>query len=351
MAKSEIDKLVDRLSKKYGTLRIAGNVEDTKEYISTGNLALDLALEGGIPMGQVVEWSGKSGSGKSLMLQILLCDFLKKYPEGICIWLDRESAFSDKRAKELGVDLDRVILVKAADMITVPQAELLLKTILNDLKDKKIPKFIAIDSISAFADASDPMKSSMGRKARELHHFFREILPFVDEKTSFHFSNQITFRVGVLFGDNTTVTSGESVKYYSSTRIKIDDKRHIIDPKRGNEVLGTWISCIVIKTRNGPNYRQTIFPFYFETGIPYLGGYARLLWQRGYVTPTNKVEVKSFKRNTFKYGDTEFNEFEIDAFLKQHPELLFDRYPVFDSSSNGQSSEIDEDEFVIGDDG
>uniref|UniRef100_A0A6M3JI87 Putative RecA n=1 Tax=viral metagenome TaxID=1070528 RepID=A0A6M3JI87_9ZZZZ len=347
-----LSKLAKKLSKKYGTLRVAGEVEDSREYISTGNLALDLALEGGIPMGQVVEWSGKSGSGKSLMLQLLLYDFLKKYPDGVCVWLDRESAFSEKRAKELGLDLNRIILIKAADMVTVPQAELLLKSILSDLKEHDVPKFVAVDSISAFADDSDPTKSSMGRKARELHHFFREILPFINEKTSFHFSNQITFRVGVLFGDNTTVTSGESVKYYSSIRIKMDDKRHIVDQKRGNEVIGTWIMCLVIKTRSGPNYRVVYVPFFYdERCIPYLAGYARLLAQRGYITPNNKQEFNKFMQSTFSYKDDKrLSEFNMEEVLKKYPELLFEKYPPYNENGEAAEGDSEEIDFEIGSD-
>ena len=325
----ELDSLVKRLSKKYGTLRIASENIGVLELLSTGNLALDLCLEGGIPMGQVVEWSGKSGSGKSLMLQIVLKDFQKKYPDGICIWFDRESAFSEKRAVELGIDLNKVILVKPQDIPTVPEAEILLISILEDLS-KDLYKFIAVDSISAFAEDSDPLKSDMGRKSKTLHHLFRRVLPYINNKVSFHFANQITFRVGVMFGDNTTVTSGESVKYYSSTRIKVDDKRHIIDSDKGNEILGNWIKATVIKTRNGPSFRSAIFPFLYQTGIDYYGGYARLLVDRGYLHPNNKAEFDKFVQNTFSYKDAKrLSEFEIETIVKQYPELLFHTYPEY----------------------
>ena len=332
----DIISLTNKLKKEYGTLRIA---EEEKEIaldmLSTGNLALDLILEGGIPMGQVVEWSGFSGSGKSLMLQILLRDFQYKYPDGIAIWLDRENAFSSKRAIELGVDLSSVIVIKPADLNTVPDAEVFLRKILESCKDREIHKFIAIDSISAFAEGSDPMKSDMGKKAKSIHHLFKEILPLVDINTSFHFANQITFKVGIQFGDNTTVTSGEAVKYYASTRIKVDDKKKIIDKMRGNEVLGNWIRATVIKTRHGPNYRYVDMPFLFKSGIDYHGGYARLLANRGYIKPNNVAEFDRFLQSTFSYKESKrLSEFNMADVLQKYPELLFEKYPDYNSGKS-----------------
>jgi len=328
MAKSEVEKLVDRLSKTYGTLRIAGHTEDSKEYISTGNLALDLALEGGVAMGYAVELSGKSGSGKTLLMQLMLADFHKKYNDGMAVWLDREKAFWNKRGEELGIDLNRTIVVDPMDVTTVTDAEVLLVDILKGFP-KEIPKFIAIDSISSFSYDGDPRKAEMGKRAKAVHSMFRSILPFINNNTLLVFTNQITFKIGVLFGDNTTVTSGEGVKYYTSYRLKLDDRKQITDPTQGNEIVGNYIVCHIIKTRSGPNHRSVVVPFKYASGIDYYGGYARLLWKRGYVKPNNVNEFKAFKQHTFTYNNQKYNEFEMEKLLEENPELKFDSYPIY----------------------
>ena len=333
----ELQKLAKKLSKKYGTLRIAGEVEDTKEFVSVGNLAMDLMLEGGIALGYATEWSGKSGSGKTLMIQLALADMQKRY-DAIGVWIDRENAWYNKRAADLGVNLNNVILLSPADVPTVPDAEIALRDILSGLP-KDSYKFIAIDSISAFMKEGD--KADMGKRAQSWHNLFRAILPYIDNKTSFHFSNQRTFKIGVLFGDNTTTTGGEAPKFYTSYRLKLDDKKAIIDPKRGNEIIGNWISAYIEKTRRGPNHRKIEFPFYYASGIPYYGGYGRLLWKRGYVEPANKTEFKAFKQSTLQYNDEKFSEFEIEKFIEKHPELLFNAYPEYNLNAEA-AEEVDE---------
>lgn len=334
MTKVNLDKIAKALKDKYGSVRVAGKEEDSMEYISTGNLALDLCLEGGIALGYASEWSGESSSGKTLMLQLMLADAQKKYG-AIGVWFDREKAFFNRRAEELGIDLDNVIVIDPVDIATVPQAEAIAKEVLSKI-DPDVYKFIAIDSISAFAKEGE--KADMGKKAQSLHNLFRTLLPYVNKRTALHFTNQRTFKVGMMFGDPSTTTGGEAPKYYTTYRIKLDNRKAIKNPKENDAIVGNWIKAVIIKTRMGPNYRDVSFPFFYKEGIPYYGGYARLLADRGYLTPNNKKEFNSFNQSTLKYKDNEINEFRMEKTLKKFPELLFDTYPDFckeeDTSEN-----------------
>jgi len=210
-----------------------------------------------------------------------------------------------------------------------------IATDILDQLDKDRYTFIALDSLSAFeAEVKWSKKDQryavdMGKKAQSFHQFFRKIIPKIGAKFSFMFSNQLTYKVGVMFGDNTTQTGGESPKYYTTYRLKLDDKKAIIAADKGNEIIGNWIKAIVIKTRRGPNYRDVLFPFYFKEGIPYYGGYARLLVDRGYVTPKNKTEFSSCKQSTIVYNDKQYSEHKIEKLLEDAPELLFSEYPEY----------------------
>jgi len=328
-----LDKVAKAIQKKYKStyLDVASNIEDPSDYISTGNLSLDLSLEGGIAWGYATEWSGGSSSGKTLMLQMMLAGAQKRYG-AVGIWLDREKAWFNKRAEELGIDISNVIVVPPQDIVGVKDAEDIVVDVLDNI-DNETYKFIAIDSISAFAKEGE--KADMGKKAQSLHNLFRKIIPYVNDKTSLNFTNQRTFKINVMFGNPEVTTGGEGPKYYTTYRIKLDNRKEIKDKSKGNETVGNWIKATVIKTRQGPNYREVLFPFYYKEGIPLYGGYARLLVNRGYCSPRNKKEFDSFEQTTVKYNDEEFNEFKVEEFLDKHPELKFDTYPEYNKGGGG----------------
>ena len=322
----DLDKVARKLKKKFASIRIAADNEDPVDFISTGNKALDLAMEGGIAIGYVSEWSGGSGAGKTLMLQIMAANIQRDF-DAVVIWLDRENAWFNKRAEELGIDTHRVILFKPQDIPTVEEAKNCLMATLESLP-ADCYKFIAIDSISAFD--KDGEKSDMGKKAKSIHELFRRVIPLMDDKTSLNFTNQRTFKVGVLFGNPETTTGGEAPKFYATYRIKLDDVKPIVDEHRGNEIIGNWIEALVIKTRLGPNYRKIRFPFYFKEGIPFYGGYFRLLASRNIVKPKNKQEFLQFKRHDVIYKGEVLDEIEdITVIKSDYPELIFDSYPEY----------------------
>ena len=330
---TDLNKIAKAIQKKYGGTSIASEIEDSKEYISTGNLALDLCLEGGIAWGYVSEWSGGSGSGKTLMLQLMLADAQKKYG-ATGIWFDREGSWFNERAEELGINIEDVLIVKPEAMPTVDHMNAIASEILDQLDPDRYT-FMALDSISAFETelswdkANKRYKADMGKGAKAFHQFFRKVLPKINSKFAFSFTNQRTFKIGVLFGSPETTTGGEGPKYYTTYRLKLDDKKAIIDVNKGNEIVGNWIEATVIKTRRGPNYRKALFPFYFKEGIPPYGGYARLLVDRGYLEPKNKEEFKTCKQTTVIYNEENVNENKIEKFIESHPELIFSEYPEY----------------------
>ena len=337
----KLDKVVEKLKSTYGTLKIAGSDSGVKEYISTGNKTLDLALDGGIAWGYAVELSGGSGSGKTTLMQKILADAQQKY-DAIGLWLDREKAWYNDRAQSLGVDLDKVYLADPQDIAEVRHGTQFIFDMLEALPKDRY-KVIAIDSIASFDDPSKVDKADMGKKPQQVHRMFRKLLPKVDKKTILIFSNHRTFKVGVLFGSNETVTSGEGVKFYTSYRLSLDDIREIKDANRGDEIIGGWIKVQIIKTRSGPNFRRVVFPHYYTGNIPYYGGYARLLVDRNYLKPNNKTEFNAFRQVTVKYKDAKFSEHDIESKLTEYPELDFNSYPDWYDEKNEVVISKDED--------
>ena len=262
--------LAKQIKKDYGSIHVAADREDPTEFISTGNKALDLSLSGGIAWGYAVEWSGFSTTGKTTLMQMMLADAQKRYG-AYGIWVDRENSWFNKRAEQLGIDTSNVLVIKPWDIPTVTDAAAMLKNTLSKFPKDKY-KFVAVDSISSFKKGGKIDKSDMGKKPQELHNLFREILSYCDERMSVHFSNHRTYKIGVLFGDNTTTTGGEGPKFYTTYRVQLEELRNILDPKRNKEDIGNWLKATVLKTRMGDGRRKVYFPHYFKTGIPYYGG-------------------------------------------------------------------------------
>lgn len=329
----DISKVISGMKKKYGysSIDLASNRIDPSEFVSTGNKTFDLMADGGIPFGHIVEFLGLSASGKSTFIYKIMGNAQKKY-NAVCALVDRENAFTNSRAIQLGIDPeDNFVICPPADSILVSDGMGFLINFVDSIRkiDKDAYIVLAIDSIGAFDQDTALDKSSTPRKARELHAAFRKLIPFIDNKVMLLFTNHKTYKVGVLYGDNTSSTGGEAPKYYSHERFAFEDRKKIINTARGNEVMGNWLGVEAIKTRLGACYRSCYVKHLYKTGIDYYSGYARLLADRGYLEPKNKTEFKSFKQKLLKYGDGEVNEDRIEDFLQEHPELDFQAYPEY----------------------
>jgi len=328
----DLSDIVKNLKKKYNSVSIGNAVSGPTEFISTGNLAFDLISDGGVPFGYVTEFLGKSQSGKSVFIHQIIANAQRDY-DAIGILVDRENAYIPSRAEEtLGIDGSGLLVVKPRDIPRVYDAFQFILDSISEVRksDKERYIVVGIDSISAFGKDVDLGKADPGRKAKAVHEGLREVIPVIDERIVLIVANQVTYNVGVMFGDPRTTTAGESMKYYSTVRIALQDKKKIVDAVRGNEVVGAWLGIESIKTRLGPCYRTCYVPVYYKRGIDYYGGYDRLLVDRGYINPANKKEFLSFNRKTVVYKDKKYSD--VEKLLEENPELLFDEYPEFNVS-------------------
>jgi recombination protein RecA len=79
------------------------------DAIPTGAIELDIALGiGGIPRGRVTEIFGQEGSGKTTLAYHIIAEAQKL--GGVAVYIDTEHALDPEYAKNVGVDLDRLLL-------------------------------------------------------------------------------------------------------------------------------------------------------------------------------------------------------------------------------------------------
>src|SRR2546425_5618362 len=167
------------------------------EAIPTGALSLDLALGiGGVPRGRIVEIFGPESSGKTTLIYHLLAEAQKL--GGVCAFIDAEHAMDPLYAKEIGVDIDE-LLVSQPDYgeQALEIADMLVRSGAVDV--------VAIDSIAALtprAELEGQMgDTTVGLQARMMSQAMRKLAGNLNRTgTLCVFTNQIREKVGVMFG-------------------------------------------------------------------------------------------------------------------------------------------------------
>lgn len=308
---------------KMSSLQLGSDYVDPTDSVSSGNLSLDWALDGGFSFKFIVQLLGKSKSGKTALMLRALASAQEEY-NAFGLWCDREGAFVRSFAEKLGVDMDRMFYLGPSDIPT-PQEAFNFFTKSHEVlrsEDKDAYIVMCLDSVAAFLPVAGPLVSEdMGKVAKGLHRGFRLITSVIDENSIMFFSNQIQANVGVLFGKKEVAAGGGAPGYYSSYVLELDPGALIKNPT--GEVVGQYIKTEVIKTRLGPAYRGSVIPFLYDTGYDLYGGFMRMLVDRGVLRPTNKADFASGKPTNYQHLKTEkkYKEHEVEELLKDHPEL------------------------------
>ena len=112
---------IERQFGKGSVMRLGQEGRAPVEVIPTGSIALDIALGiGGLPRGRVIEIYGPESSGKTTLALHAIANAQKA--GGIAAIIDAEHALDPEYAKNLGVDID-ALLVSQPDESFAPVAK------------------------------------------------------------------------------------------------------------------------------------------------------------------------------------------------------------------------------------
>jgi len=277
--------------------------------ISTGSLSLDTALGvGGLPKGRVIEIFGPESSGKTTLALHAIANAQKA--GGIAVLIDAEYAFDANYARNLGVDIDN-LLVSQPD--TGEQA----LEIADALIRSSAVDIIVIDSVAALVPAAEIEgemgDSHMGLQARLMSQALRKLTGIISKsKTCLIFINQLRMKIGVMFGNPETTTGGNALKFYASVRI---DVRRIAAIKDGDNVIGNRTKAKVVKNKVAPPFREAEFDILYGKGISLVGDVADLAVEHAVIEKSGTWF--SFEGERIGQGREKAKEF-----LEQNPETM-----------------------------
>jgi recombination protein RecA len=248
---------MQQIQKTYGTgsiMRLGERAERmTTEVISTGSIALDLALGvGGIPKGRIIEIYGPEASGKTTVCLHIIAEAQKK--GGVAAFIDAEHALDPQRAQKIGVDLDNLL-------ISQPDTGEQGLEIADSLIRSGGIDVVVIDSVAALtpkAEIEGEMGDAvMGMQARLMSQALRKLTGAISNtNTIVIFTNQLRQKIGVMFGNPETTTGGQALKFYASVRL---DVRKIENIKQGDMVVGSRHRVKVVKNKVAPPFRMAEF--------------------------------------------------------------------------------------------
>lgn len=257
------------VNKEYGE----GTVVRASEIImpdrmTSGSLALDVALGGGWPVNQWHEIVGEESAGKTTTLLQTIAANQAMDPEFTTVWIAAE--WYDRDFAEMnGVDNDRVIVVN--DNITETAFSIALK-----YQASKAIDMLVIDSLPAMtphAEAEADMEElTVGLQARLTNKFMRKqgssgkrAMDNSERPCTCFLVNQWRDKIGIQFGDPRTTPGGKGKNYQCFTRTEIRrDDWITTGPKSAKVRVGQVIKARVFKNKSAPPHRVATFDFYFE---------------------------------------------------------------------------------------
>ena len=340
-----LQQALDQIQRQFGKGAImklgeAGPVNNI-EAISTGSVSLDYATGiGGYPKGRIIEIYGPESSGKTTLTLHAIAECQKS--GGQAAFIDAEHALDPVYAKNLGVDVDN-LLVSQPD--TGEQAleicEMLARSGAIDI--------IVIDSVAALVPKAEIQgemgDSHVGLQARLMSQALRKIAGAVNKSnTCVIFINQLREKIGIMFGNPETTTGGRALKFYASMRL---DVRRIDSIKKGEEVFGNRTRVKIVKNKVAPPFRKAEFDIMYGTGISLSGDILDMAAEIGIIEKAGSW----YSYNGERIGQGREN---VKAFLEDNPKIMDEvRAKLMEqmSDANNPSDEadikVDEDGVVI----
>lgn len=279
--KKELEKLMNDLNKKFGANCITigvpkdddGNVKPIKR-LSTGSIALDLALGGGIPEGRFIEMSGAYSSTKTTQALHIIREAQK---EGlVCALVDVEGTTDEAFLKAIGVNAEALLYSQPDGMEEACQ-------LLLDMQRSGEVHLAVLDSIAAMSPNKEQETSMedtvrMGIPQQILGEFFRKFQANNNRlnregKRPFTLIgiNQLREKIGA-YGDPEYTPGGRAKGFTCSVDLRLRRGDWITEGSGNDkEIVGQVVKFKIEKNKTFKRMQTGEFDFYFaenNAGVP-----------------------------------------------------------------------------------
>lgn len=291
-----LDAAMQQIEKQFGKgsiMKFGDKAKVDVAVIPTGAISLDIALGiGGVPKGRIVEIYGPESSGKTTLAMHIIAE--AQAQGETAAFIDAEHAFDAEYAKNIGIDLDNLL-------ISQPDYGEQALEILETLIRSGTIGVVVIDSVAALtprAEIEGEMGDShMGLQARLMSQALRKITGIASKTgTTIVFINQLRMKIGVMFGNPETTTGGNALKFYSSVRLDIRRKEKI---GKLDDIKGHVVRVKVVKNKMSPPFKEATFDIIYPNGIDRISSLIDAAIQFGVIEKAGAW---------FKKGDTQLGQ-------------------------------------------
>ncbi len=309
--KKALEAALGQIEKQFGkgaVMKLGENAQMSVDVIPTGALSLDIALGiGGVPRGRIIEVFGPESSGKTTVALHMIAEAQKM--GGEAAFIDAEHALDPVYAKNLGVDIDNLIVAQPdTGEQALEIAEALVRSGAIDI--------IVVDSVAALVPKAeidgDMGDSHVGLQARLMSQALRKLAGVLNKSNTVAvFINQLREKVGIMFGNPEVTPGGRALKFYSSVRL---DVRRIETLKVNNEMVGNRTKVKVVKNKVAPPFREAEFDIVYGKGISKEGNVLDIGVNLGIVEKAGAW----FSYNGTRIGQGREN---VKQYLVEHPDV------------------------------
>lgn len=243
------------------------------ELFSSGCAVLDCVLGGGYPLSRMVNIWGDKSTGKTLLALEAVANFARTFPNGHIFYNETESAFDRYYAENLGIPMDRVILIDTSE--TIEDLFEHIYHVVSEIPDD-VPALYIVDSIDALSTKQELERGQDGgvgfntSKAQLIGQLFRRYSRiFRNKRICSIYISQSRMKINPTFMERkVTKSGGKAIDFFMTQIIYLAQVKVLHKTVQGiKRPYGVLVKAKCDKNKIGPPFRDCEFEIIFSFGI------------------------------------------------------------------------------------